>query len=136
MKQIIFVASLLSALFISNLAGAQPNSRRNIGRAQQEQRHRIQQGVRHGSLTKREAMQLHRDQARIRHYKQMAMADGRMNRKERRFIHNQQRHMSHNIYAQKHDRQFKGKGHGQHRGRDGGENWNNGRYNERQFRHK
>ncbi|RYD58787.1 MAG: hypothetical protein EOP56_04155 [Sphingobacteriales bacterium] len=136
MKQIIFIASLVGALFISAVAEAQPHSRRNINRAQQDQRHRIQHGVRNGSLTKREAMQLRNDQSRIRHYKQMAMADGRMSRKERMFIRKQQKHMGRNIYAQKHDRQFRGKGYGRYNNNGGGSSWNNGRYNERQFRHK
>lgn len=139
MKQIIFVASLAGALFISTIAEAQPHSRKNINRVQKEQRQRIQQGVRNGSLTKAEAKQLRGEQMKIGHYKQMAKADGRMNGRERMFIRDQQARASRHIYAQKHDRQFRGKnkfgGKGNGQFRNGGNDWNNGRYNERQFRH-
>jgi uncharacterized low-complexity protein len=141
MKQIIFIASLVGALFVSTIAEAQARNRNNINRIQKEQRHRIKHGLRNGSITKAEAKQLKKEQIKIGHYKQMAKADGRMNRRERMFIRDEQARAGRHIYAQKHDRQFRGKhgfrgkGNSQLRN-NGGTNWNDGRYNERQFRHR
>lgn len=101
MKQIIFAATLFCALFITNIAEA----RHNVKRTQKNQHHRIQHGIRNGSVTRGEARQLHMQQAKIRHYKQMAKADGRITRNERKMIKREQKRANQNIYFQKHDRQ-------------------------------
>lgn len=64
---------------------------------------RINQGVRNGSLTHREAKQLKIQQAHIAGMKRMAMADGRITPKERMVINRAQARANKNIYCKKHN---------------------------------
>jgi hypothetical protein len=97
MKKIIFVSSLLSALFISQFADAQAGNR-NINNRQLNQQARIQAGIQHGDLTRREATRLRMQQAQIRGMKRMAAADGIITPKERHMIARAQQRASNNIY--------------------------------------
>lgn len=102
MKQLIFAATLLGTMLFTQMAEAHT---RTIHHRKYNQHQRIQQGVRSGQLTHREAMQLRMQQAKVRNYKKMAMADGRITHNERAMIHEQQRRNNRNIYHQKHDSQ-------------------------------
>jgi hypothetical protein len=102
MKQLIFAATLLGTMLFTQMAEARSRVTCN---KQYTQHERIQQGIRSGQVTHREAMQLRMQQAKMRNYRKMAMADGRVNRDERALMHRQQMHNSHNIYDQKHDGQ-------------------------------
>ncbi len=102
MKQLIFAATLLGTMLFTQMAEAHT---RTVHHRQYNQHQRIQQGVRSGQLTHREAMQLRMQQAKVRNYKKMAMADGRVTHNERAMIYNQQRKNNNNIYHQKHDGQ-------------------------------
>lgn len=102
MKQLIFAATLLGTMLFTQMAEARSHATCN---RKHTQYNRIQQGVRSGQLTHREAMHLRMQQAKMRNYKKMAMADGRVTRDERALMHNQQRHNNHSIYNQKHDGQ-------------------------------
>jgi hypothetical protein len=104
MKQMIFAATLLVALFATTIAEAHGRYN-NTRQKQRTQHHRIQQGVRSGQLTHHEARQLRNQQAKVVHYKRMAMADGRVTRDERMLINRTQHNASQNIYRQKHDGQ-------------------------------
>lgn len=101
MKQLIFAATLLGTMLFTQMAEAHTRTQHR----QYNQHRRIQQGVRTGQLTHREAMQLRMQQAKVRNYKKMAMADGRVTHNERAMIHDQQRRNNRNIYHQKHDGQ-------------------------------
>jgi hypothetical protein len=109
MKQIIAGVAIMGALLFSNTVEAK-HRHHNINKAQQNQRERIQQGVRNGSITKMEARKLHMQQAKIRHYKQMAKADGRVTNRERKLIHREQMVANRSIYHQKHDGQRRNRG--------------------------
>ena len=103
MKQVIFAATLLIAMFVTTIAEA--HGRHNTRQKQRNQHHRIQQGVRSGQLTHMEARQLRAQQTKVKHYKRMAMADGRVTHNERMMINRAQHNAGKNIYRQKHDRQ-------------------------------
>lgn len=104
MKKIAMIMVALMAMV--QVAVAHPRGK--VAHKQYNQHHRIQQGVRHGQLTAREAHVLRMQQAKVRHYKQMAMADGRVTARERHLIDRTQRNASRNIYNQKHDMQRRG----------------------------
>lgn len=104
MKQMIFAATLLVAMFATTIAEAH-GRHYNTRQKQKNQHHRIQQGVRSGQLTHMEARQLRGQQAKVKHYKRMAMADGRVTRDERMLINRTQHNAGKHIYRQKHDRQ-------------------------------
>lgn len=91
---------VLCVLSIMNVANAQaPHSRR------ERQHDRIQQGVRSGELTTREAVRLHDEQLRVREAAQAARADGSVSEAERAALKAQRDRASANIYLQKHDGQ-------------------------------
>jgi len=78
-----------------------------VNRRERNQQKRIHQGVRSGSLTRREAARLERQEARTRAAEAAAKADGTVTRKERRHLRHRESHTSRNIYRQKHDRQHR-----------------------------
>lgn len=98
MKQVVFIAAMIGMMVMSQVSNAQP-----IAHRQYNQHHRIQNGVRNGSLTRREAHRLHAQQTIIRHDKRMAMADGRMHPHERAIINREQQRANHSIYNKKHN---------------------------------
>jgi hypothetical protein len=123
MKQMIFAATLAGALFLGNIADAQPRGKHNDRKKNQQER--IHDGVRKGSITRNEAMRLQMQQAKLRGYRQMAKVDGRVNGKERKLLRGEMRRADHNIYKAKHNGQFrKGKAGyaGQGQGYRGGRN--------------
>ena len=75
---------------------------------QENQKARIEQGVRSGQLTHREAARLRAEQRRIRAEKRLARADGVVTPAERAQIRRDQRRASRHIYRQKHDAQTRG----------------------------
>lgn len=114
MRKIIFMASLLGAVLVGQVASAQ-----TIGERQQNQRQRIRQGMQQGDLTRQEGTRLKMQQARIQGNRQMAMADGRFTPRERGFIRGQQRRAGYNIYNSRHNNRF-----GRHHGyNDGSKGW-------------
>lgn len=78
-----------------------------VNRRERHQQRRINQGVRSGSLTKREAAKLEHQQAKTEAAEAAAKADGTVTRKERRHLRSRERHTSRSIYRQKHDRQHR-----------------------------
>ena len=71
----------------------------------QNQEQRIDQGVKSGRLTPREAGKLEAEQTKIRQTKERMESDGRLTGKERQRLENMQDHADQNIYRQKHDSQ-------------------------------
>ena len=69
-----------------------------------KQKVRIENGVRHGQITRNEARQLKQQQQRIKAMKKMAMADGVITARERMMIRNAEKRANVAIYYQKHDR--------------------------------
>jgi len=87
--------------------GAAPSSMQDprIQQRMQNQESRIDQGVKSGELTPKEAEKLEAEQAKIRQTEQRMKSDGNLTPKEREKLHNMQDRASDHIYRQKHDRQ-------------------------------
>ena len=76
-----------------------------VTQRQENQKERINEGVKSGELTKGEAARLRAEQRAIRAEKRMAKADGRVTRAERARLRHYQNKASADIYKQKHDAQ-------------------------------
>lgn len=82
------------------------NPNNGVNERQQNQRERIQQGVRSGELTAVEAARLQREQAQIRLNEARArQSGGEFTQRERTRIQRRLNRSSRHIYRQKHDRQ-------------------------------
>lgn len=92
---------LMGALPALAFAQATPN----IDKREARQENRIQQGVKSGELTPREAARLQKGQARVQRMEAKAKADGTVTAKERARIERQQNLQSRRIARQKHDQQ-------------------------------
>jgi len=75
-----------------------------IQQRMQNQERRIDQGVKSGELTPKEAGKLEAEQARTRQTEQRMKSDGQLTSKERQKLHTMQDRSSDRIYRQKHDR--------------------------------
>lgn len=75
-----------------------------IQQRMQNQERRIDQGVKSGELTPKEAGKLEAEQARIQQTEQRMKSDGQLTSKERQKLHTMQDRSSDRIYRQKHDR--------------------------------
>ena len=101
----------LIALMIAALPGfaaaqsSDTKSTARIDQRQAEQQKRIDEGVKSGQLTDKEAKRLEKGQKRIQKMEDKAMADGKMTKKERARIEHAQDQESKNIYREKHDKQ-------------------------------
>jgi hypothetical protein len=76
-----------------------------VNQRQQNQRERIQQGVKSGELTRRETGRLVEEQRDIRQLERGYKSDGTLTDAERRDLHHEQNQASRDIYRQKHDEQ-------------------------------
>ncbi|MEO1513638.1 MAG: hypothetical protein AAFV95_01455 [Bacteroidota bacterium] len=101
-KAIIFGIFALVCTF-SYSADAQTTPR--VGKRQVTQQKRINQGVKSGELTKKEATRLQAQQVNIQRTKKRAKADGVVTKKERAVINRKQNRASRNINKQKNDAQ-------------------------------
>jgi tellurite resistance protein len=102
-------ALMVALMAVSGLAVAQSGtpSTPRIDQRQANQQQRIDQGVKTGALTPKEAARLEKGQQRVQRMENTAMADGKMTPKERRRIEHAQNQQSKKIYREKHDRQHK-----------------------------
>lgn len=99
------LAIAIAALVIANVpVGAQTKTPR-VTERQVNQQQRINQGIKSGELTRREAAKLEAQQAKIQQTKMKAKSDGVVSKAERAKIHQQQNAASRSIYRQKHDAQ-------------------------------
>jgi hypothetical protein len=99
------VSLLIAASFVIAASTASMAGPRGINSRQHREQQRINQGIRSGELTRREAMRLEAAQARIRTYERFARSDGNLTARERAHIQRGLSHESRSIYRQKHDRQ-------------------------------
>lgn len=95
MKKILAFAVIL--LLIGSTASAQVAGNRI-------QRHRIQQGIRSGELTRPEVFELRKDQACLKHTQRMARRDAVITLHERRKIHTIKAHNRKETFRYKHNR--------------------------------
>ena len=99
----IVIAAVAAAFALP--AAAQAQSTPRIDTRQQIQERRIDQGVKSGQLTSKEAARLEKGQARVQKLEDKATADGKVTAKERVRIEHAQDQQSRRIYRQKHDKQ-------------------------------
>ncbi len=100
------IAAIVAATFaLPGLALAQTTSTPRIDQRQANQEKRIEQGVKSGELTKKEAARLEKGQARVQKMENKAMADGKISKKEAREIERAQDRQSKAIAHEKHDKQ-------------------------------
>jgi len=85
-------------------AGFSQTTKRKIAKRQNIQDARVNQGLRTGELTKREAIRLKQQQKDIKRSKRAAKADGKLTRKERRVIKAKQNKASQAIYRKKNNK--------------------------------
>jgi len=105
MNRIILTAALVAMTSAGAATGASAwgTSTYDIDRSQANQAARINQGVRDGSLTRREAEALKSEQARIQALESAAKRDGVITRGEYAAIRNAQENASRHIYRERHD---------------------------------
>ncbi len=82
-----------------------PAATPGIDKRQANQQQRIDQGVKSGELTGKEAARLEKGQERIQKMEDKAKADGVVTKKERARLQQAENVQSRHIAAQKHDRQ-------------------------------
>jgi len=78
-------------------------SGREVDARQDRQQYRIEQGIRDGSLTRREAHALIEEQRQIADYERRAKADGYLDARERATLRSMQDNASRHIAAERHD---------------------------------
>lgn len=107
----ITAVSLMALFSLSLLAVASPdadatgtrNPKMNARQIKQDKR--INQGIRSGELTKKEAVRLQANQSRINYKEQKFKSDGALTAAERARLNNLQDKQNKVIYKQKHDNQ-------------------------------
>ena len=110
-------ALLLAVTLTSGVANATTTTSR-IDKRQANQQERIDQGVKSGELTRKEAARLQKGQQHVDRMESRAMADGKMTPRERQRIERAQDEQSKKIYREKHDRYGSNAQHGKHHGDD------------------
>lgn len=98
------LASLAAPLFAQTPA-RDPAATPNIDRRQAIQERRIQEGVKSGGITPREAARLEKGEARIRNMEAKAKEDGVVTRQERARLEHAENEQSRRIAREAHDRQ-------------------------------
>ena len=100
-----FAAALAAALLLTSSSAFAHDATPQAKQRQQRQQHRIEQGMRRGNLTQREAKRLKRGHMNLRREIARAKADGVITRAERARIARLQNMQSRHIWRQRHDRQ-------------------------------
>jgi hypothetical protein len=105
MNRVIITTALVAMTSVgaATSASAWGSSSNDIDRTQANQAARINQGLRDGSLTRREAADLIAEQRRIQALESAAKRDGHLSRSERAEIERAQNSASRHIYQERHD---------------------------------
>ena len=99
------VSFLFAGLFVICASTVSMAGPRGINSRQYREQQRINQGIRSGELTRREARRLEAGLARIRIDERYARADGNVTPRERARLERELNRESRGIYRQKHDGQ-------------------------------
>jgi Skp family chaperone for outer membrane proteins len=99
------LAALLIGAFTLPAFAQSPTATPGLDQRQANQEKRIEQGVKSGQLTKREAARLEKREGKLEADKQAAKADGKVTKAERRKLNREADRDSRAIYRQKHDAQ-------------------------------
>lgn len=105
MKSILTVAALATVLAGVTTTSFAGTCDPGVNARQNNQRARIQQGVRSGELTRRETRKVAETQRDVRQLERAYKSDGRLTAAERADLHHEQNQASRQIYRQKHDAQ-------------------------------
>jgi len=99
------VSLIIAAVFVVAVSPASIAGPRGINRREYREQQRINQGIRSGELTRREAARLEAGLARIKVNERFARMDGEISPRERARLNRELSRESNAIYHQKHDRQ-------------------------------
>jgi CRISPR/Cas system-associated endoribonuclease Cas2 len=101
MKARLILASIIlgGMVYTTNAQTATPK----VDARQENQKERIQEGVRSGEITKPEAKKLRAQQKHIRRTERAMKADGQMTKKEKKVLDRKQDRASENIKHENHD---------------------------------
>jgi hypothetical protein len=99
------VSAFALPVLAQTTAPANPAATPGIDQRQANQQKRIDQGVKSGELTQKEAARLEKGQDKVQKIEDKAKADGVVTAKERKRINKAQDNQSKKIYREKHDRQ-------------------------------
>src|ERR1700674_1013429 len=99
------ITTLAALLAAAALPVAAQTSTPGVDQRHANQEARIQQGVKSGELTPKEAAKLEKGQAKVQVAEDKAKADGKVTPKERAKLARMQNKQSKKIYKQKHDEQ-------------------------------
>ena len=104
MKRIVSI--LLSSVFVLALGiNVSAQKTPSVDRRERRQQKRINQGVKSGELTRREAVRMEAQQARTNRLEAKAKSDGKVTVKERARLQHRENKTSRRIHRQKHDAQ-------------------------------
>ena len=101
----LIAAAVLTAFTLPALAQAPAPNTSRIDKREAKQQERIDQGVKSGQLTPKEAARLEKGQQRIEKMEAKAKADGKVTPKERVAVERAQDRQSRQIAREKHDKQ-------------------------------
>lgn len=100
------IVSLFAAVvFVLGASAVSMAGSHGIDRREYREQQRINQGIRSGELTRREARRLEAGLARIKIDERFARSDGNLSPRERARLNRELNHESGGIYRQKHDGQ-------------------------------
>ncbi len=99
------LAAITLPVFAQTAPAKDPAATPGIDKRQAEQQKRIDQGVKSGELTAKEAARLEKGQDRVQKMEDKAKADGKVTAKERERIQQAQNVQSRHVAREKHDRQ-------------------------------
>ena len=99
------VSFLVVAVFVLGASAVSMAGPRGINSREYREQQRINQGIRSGELTRREARRLEAGAARIKIDERFARSDGNLSPRERARLNRELNHESRGIYRQKHDGQ-------------------------------
>lgn len=99
------VSLFVAVVFVLGAGAVSMAGSRGIDRREYREQQRINQGIRSGELTRREARRLEAGLARIKIDERFARSDGHLGPRERDRLNRELNHESRGIYHQKHDGQ-------------------------------
>lgn len=101
----VIVSAFALPVLAQTAAPANPAATPGIDQRQANQQRRIDQGVKSGELTQKEAARLERGQDKVQKMEDKAKSDGTVTAKERKRLQHAENVQSRKIYREKHDRQ-------------------------------
>jgi len=99
------VSLFVAVVFVFGASVASMAGSHGINQREYREQQRINQGIRSGELTRREARRLEAGLARIKIDERFARSDGNLSPRERVRLNRELNHESRGIYRQKHDGQ-------------------------------